>query len=393
MDSKIVLIIVICCAAAFACCSSEPEGPVARQFIDSLTYGVKAGDTRVDTFEVDARVVSVPFGIGSSSFLRIGEIQGIVFDAILLSFDLSEVSEHAGKQVSRAILSMPVRVADTTLYVTCHELKYTFEDEDTISTVPPCDSTAILDSLGRTVRVLSMDEQEFSFDTNLVRQWFTEGRERLNLAIVWHDERDPKGFIEMQAREYGSESVLFRADFTDGTADTFPVIADYSIASFESEGLDCIGGVATRIHFTFSLECLDEHAMIHGSSLVLTVKGEVGLGVTPGESTILFLGSDFYYYLYTPGSSNPASPDFLGGAEVDNGTFNPAETRRLKLPLRGFTADVARGIRTNTGLVLQSDLETVRMQRASFYEADNDTIVKPYIEVIYSLPADFAGGP
>lgn len=393
MNGNVVLLLAICTAVAFTCCSSQPEGPVTEQFLDSLSYGVKVGDTRVDTFEVNASTIHVPFGIGSSSLLRIGEIQGIVFEAILLSVDLSEASEHAGKQVSRAVLSMPVRIADTTLYVYCHELLQAFEDEDTISAVPPFDPVAIPDSLGEAVRVLSLDEQEFSFDTSLARQWFTGGRERLNLAIVWHDERNPKGFIEMHALEYGSEQVLFRVDFTDGTADTFLVAADYSVASFESEGLDCVGGVATRIHFTFSLDDLDERAMIHSSSLVLTVKGNVGLGVSPGESIILFLGSDFYYYLYTPGSSNPANPDFLGGIEVDNGKIDPAETRILKMPLRGFTADVAQGIRANTGLVLQSDLETVRVQRASFYEADNDTIVRPYIEVIYSLPADFVGGP
>ncbi len=393
MNGNVVLLLTICAAVAFACCSSQPEGPVTKQFLDSLTYGVKVGDTRVDTFEVSASTIYLPFGIGSSSLLRIGEIQGLVFDAILLSIDLSEASEHAGKPVSRAILSMPVRVADTTLYVYCHELLNAFEDDDTISAVPPFDPVAIPDSLGEAVRALSLDEQEFSFDTGLARRWFTEGREQLNLAVLWHDERDPKGFIEMHAREYGSETVLFRVDFTDGTSDTFPIVADYSVASFESEGLDCVGGVATRIHFTFSLDDLDERAMIHSSSLVLTVKGEIGLGVSPGESIILLLGSDFYYYLYTPGSSNPAHPDFLGGVEVDNGKIDPAETLILKLPLRGFTADVAQGIRVNTGLVLQSDLETVRIQRASFYEADNDTIVKPYIEIIYSLPADFTGGP
>jgi hypothetical protein len=392
MIRNAVVLLAICVAAACACCSSQPEGPATKQFLDSLTYGVKVGDTRVDTFEVSASTVHVPFGIGGSSLLRIGEIQGIVFEAILLSIDLSE-SEHAGKPVSRAILSLPVRVADTTLTVRCHELLHSFEDGDTIAAVPPYDPAAVPDSLGGTERRVGLDDKEQSFDTTLARQWFEDGRERLDLALVWHDERDPSGFIEMHAREYGSEPVLLRVDFADGTADTFPVAADYSVASFEVEGLDAVGGVATRIHFTFDLGDLDERAMIHSSSLVLTVKGDVGLGVTPGESIILSLGSDFYYYLYTPGSSNPSSSEFLGGVEVDIGQIDPAETRILKMPLRGFTADVAQGIRANTGLVLQSDLETVRLQRASFYEADNDTIVGPYIEVIYSLPADFVGGP
>ena len=393
MNGKVVLLLTICIAVVFACCSSEPEGPVTRQFVDSLAYGVKVGDTRVDTFEVSASTISVPYGIGSSSLLRIGEIQGIVFEAILLSIDISAGSAHAGTQVSRAILSFPVRVADTTLSVTCHELLQGFEDDDTISAVPPYDPLAIPDSTGGTARILGLEDQDFSIDTSLVRRWLQGGGERLNLAVIWNEERDPKGFIEMQAREYESEPVVFRVDFADGTADTFPVAGDYSIASFESEGLDCVGGVATRIHFTFSLDDLDERAMIHNSYLVLTVKGEVGLGVTPGDDRILLLPSDFYYYLYTPGSSNPANPLFLGGTEVDNGSFDAALTQVLKLPLRGFTADVTQGGRVNTGLVLQSDLETVRIQRASFHEENNDTISKPYIVVIYSLPADFIGGP
>jgi hypothetical protein len=392
MNGRLLLILVICVAAAFVCCSSEPEGPVTKQFLDSLTYGVRAGDTRVDTFGVTASTISVPLGIGTSSLLRIGEIQGIVFEAILMSIDLSSGGGHAGTSVSRAILSFPVRIADTTLHVTCHELLLGFEEDDTITAIPAFDPAAIPDSTGGTGRLLGLEDTEFSLDTDLVGQWFSSGEERRNLAIIWHEERDPKGFIEMHAQEYGSEPAFFRVSFTDGTADTFSIDRDYSVAGFEGEGLNSIGGIATRVYFKFDLDDLDERAMIHRSSLVLTVRGEKGLGVTPGEDLLLFLTSDYYYYLYTPGSSNPLNPAFLGGTEVDRGSFDPADTRILKLNLRGFIPDVVRGKRTNTGLVLQSNLETVRIQRASFHTADADTVVRPYIEVLYSLPADFLGG-
>lgn len=392
MNARHLLILLMCIAATFAYCSSEPEGPVTKQFLDSLTYGVRSGDTRVDTFAVTASSISVPLGIGSSSLLRIGEIQEIVFEAILLSIDLSSGGDHAGKPVSRAILSLPVRIADTTLHVTCHELLLEFEEDDTITTIPAFDPVAIPDSAGGTERLLGLEDAEFSFDTDLVEQWLSLGEERRNLAIIWHEERDPKGFIEMHAQEYGSEPASFRVAFDDGTADTFSIDRDYSVASFEGEGLNIVGGVATRVYFQFDLGDLDERAMIHRSSLVITVKGEEGLGVTPGEDLLLYLTSDFYYYLYTPGSSNPLNPAFLGGTEVDRGSFDPAATQILKLNLRGFIPDVVQGKRTNTGLVLQSDLEAVRVQRASFYTVDADTVVKPYIEVIYSLPADFLGG-
>jgi hypothetical protein len=395
MNGKTTLLITVSIAVAFACCSSGPEGPVTKQFLDSLTYGVKPGSTSVDTFDATATVIPVPFGIGTGSLLRLGEIQGIVFEAILLSIDLSTEGEHGGKPVSGAVLSLPVRIEDTlsTLYATCHELLQVFEDEDTISAVPPFDPAAVPDATGETVRELGLETKEFGFDTSYARRWVSSGEERLNLAIVWDRARDPNGFVEMHSREYGSDPALLRIDFTDGTADTFLIAADYAVASFEGAGLDCVGGVATRIHFTFDIDDLDDRAMIHRSSLVLTVRGGGGLGVTPGEALLLFLPSTFYYYLYTPGSSNPANPAILSGTEVDRGSFDPTDTRVLKLNLRGFIPDVAQGKRINTGLILQSDLEAVRFQRASFYEqAAADTVVIPFIEVIYTLPADFIGG-
>jgi hypothetical protein len=50
--------------------------------------------------------------------------------------------------------------------------------------------------------------------------------------------------------------------------------------------------------------------------------------------------------------------------------------------------DVLRNARRNTGLVLQSNLEVFRIQRLSFVSGGVDA---PYIEIYYSLPADFGG--
>ena len=51
--------------------------------------------------------------------------------------------------------------------------------------------------------------------------------------------------------------------------------------------------------------------------------------------------------------------------------------------------DVLRNARANTGLVLQSNLESTRIQRVSFVSPGGADA--PYIEIIYSLPADFGG--
>jgi hypothetical protein len=52
--------------------------------------------------------------------------------------------------------------------------------------------------------------------------------------------------------------------------------------------------------------------------------------------------------------------------------------------------DVLKGLRANRGLVLQSNLETGRIQRAAFASFGEDA---PYLEIYYTLPADFGGAP
>ena len=83
MNGKAALLIIVSIAVAFACCSSDPEGPVTKQFLDSLTYGVRAGSTFVDTFDVTASVIPVPFGIGGSiNFILLGFGGEILFGLV-----------------------------------------------------------------------------------------------------------------------------------------------------------------------------------------------------------------------------------------------------------------------------------------------------------------------
>jgi hypothetical protein len=44
----------------------------------------------------------------------------------------------------------------------------------------------------------------------------------------------------------------------------------------------------------------------------------------------------------------------------------------------------------NRGLVLQSNLESGRIQRAAFAASGDEA---PYLEIYYTLPADFGGTP
>lgn len=393
MGLRYICILMICLAACFACCSSDPEGPVAVTFLEGGTYGIEAGETHRFVTALSGTTVTVPTGIGESSLLRIGELKGVRFDAILIKFDFTANGDISGKTVSGAIMDLPVRIADTLLEVTCHELLQEFDEEDTLTVIPPFDPSAITDSIGNTERLLGLEINDFSIDGTLVSDWLKGEREHYGIAILWEEEHDPTGLVEMHAHELGTDPAVIRVEFTDGTSDTFPSIKDYSIAGFEGDGLNCIGGVASRIFFDFDLAGLDERAMVHASFIQLAVNGDEGFGVTPGDTTLLSLPVDFYYYLYTPNSSDPLNPEFLEGTGVDNGSFNPALTQTLKLPLRGFIPDVVSGLRDNTGLVLQSDLETVRIQRFLIYGSDADSLLRPYLEVIYSLPAEFPGEP
>ena len=63
--------------------------------------------------------------------------------------------------------------------------------------------------------------------------------------------------------------------------------------------------------------------------------------------------------------------------------------RTVFLDLAGFIRDVAAGARENNGFVLQSDLERLRLQKLSFFTAAADSAMRPYLEIIYSLPVEF----
>jgi hypothetical protein len=385
-------------AMLLASCTSDQEGPVAGVFVEEGLIGIER-----DTLEVSVRTVPVPTGIGTGTLLQIGEIKGIHFETVLLAFDLALEGGLGGRTVTAAILDLPIVAAtpedtlavqpeDFLLRISFHELLEEFEEDDAITAVPGVDPSPIPDSLGETVHDLGINSFEFSLSPAFVQEWLEGIRPHRGVAILLAEEPDQTGLMEMKARELGSDPPVVRITFDDATADTFAVSKDYAVATFSGDGLDCVAGVAQRVFFEFDPGDDLDGVVVHYAKLVLAVDGERGLGRMPGEALPLpELPDDFPYYVYTPNSANPEDSTFLKGMGVDVGTFLPYETQVLEIPLRGFMPDVVRGIRVNTGLVFQSNIEAIRIQRATFFSAGEDGQRGPFIEVIYSYPAEFSG--
>lgn len=371
-------------------CSSDPEGPLTVQFVDNGTYGVKAGGTHRVIIPVNAVTVDVPRGDGISYLLALGKARGIEYRAILVRFDFTLPSADEGKKISSARLHLPILTGTPVgfaLPVTFNELRASFNDSDTIVTVPPYDPLPIADSLGRTIDTLSIGRTEYDIDTTVVNGWISGRRTHYGIAILWAATPDTASLVEMNARELGSDPPAVRVTFTDGTSAAFGPVADYAVAVFPHGGLNVVGGLAQRIYCTFDVSGIPARAMVNASFLVMRVRGGEGLGATGGE-LLIAQSSSFLYYLYAPASVDTTLTDWRNGTGVDRSSFDPIESKTVKMPLRGYLADVLRGARVNRGLVLQSDQEVRLVQRSSFTASGLDA---PHIELIYSLPADFGG--
>ncbi len=373
-------------------CSSDPEGPVAEQFLDDGTYGVKAGETSRIVIPAQGTTVNVPLGVGTSRLLTLGTMRDVEYRAILLKFDFTRSAGDSAKTVASARLRLPVQAVspeNAFVLVSFHELLEDFDDADTITAVPAYRLEAIPDSLGITVRQLDLMTVEFGLDTAAVNAWLSGRRPLPGIAVVWAEPPDTNSTIEMNARERGTDPCAIRVSYSDTTTGVFGAKADYTVAVFREPGLNCIGGLARRIHFTFDLAGIPERAMVHASFLVLKTRGDLGFGATAGDLG-LGLTYIFSHYLYAPNSGDTLSADFLEGTGVDQGTVDPVVSQVVRMPLRGFIPDVLAGLRVNRGLVLQSNLEETRIQRLSFATSGEEA---PYIEIYYTLPADFGGTP
>lgn len=393
---KAFIYLVLCGLAAASGCGNDAEGPVTRPFLDSGSYSPKAGETVrfVDTLR-SVSVVDVPIGLGQASLLKLGEVRGIRFEAILISFGFDSLPEYAGRTVESASIYLPLITVQDTLFhlgVRFHELLGPFSEDDVLTEVPAYAAEPITGPAGETVRDINIERNTFPIATGPVQAWFdgTEAAWPYGIVIVWAVEPDTLGLIEMNAQNRGVNPPVLRVALAGDEEVIFPARADYTVTRCTQDGTAVVGGVARRVYFEYDLSGIPERAIPHYSALVLSIDGARGLGATVGE-LLLGLTTDFYYYLYAPATEDPNDPAFLAGTGIARSSFVPTLDARLRIPLGRYTIDLLDGQRANTGLVLQSDLETVRVQKASFHGGDADQSLRPLIEVIYTLPAEFGG--
>jgi len=373
----------------FMSCSSDPEGPVTEKFLKDGYYRVRPGETRLVKIPVTAVNLPVPVATGVRPLLGLGRIKGIEYTAVLFKFDFSVTEKYLGKEIFKAYLDIPVRLvspdSNFSVVFRMYELNEGFSEDDTIITVPEHQSEPIVDDVGIADRTIGLEKTTFSIDRACVSSWIETGGER-SIALIFQSQNEPSGIIEFNAHELGTDPPVIKVEFSDTSDTIFAVKEDYNIIQLKDTALTCVGGVANRVLFRFSLDSINDSAMVHASFLILNIDGEGGLGATPGDEVIMGAGSSFYYYLYTPDSEDTLSEGILRGTGVDRGTIDVTESSTIKLNLRGFIPDIIRGARVNTGLVLQSDLELLRVQKAVI---KNDSTSAPYLEVIYSMPGEF----
>ncbi len=377
-------------------CGTDAEGPVTRPFHESGWYSPDAGDTEryVDTMR-SVSMIEIPYGIGESSTLKLGEVQGIVYTTLLMQFNYDSLVNYEGLTVDSVILDLPVIIVQDTLFhlgVTFNELLEDFSEFDTITSPLSYDPSPILGEDGETVRDISFERTEFSIDESLVQGWVdgTSTPWEFGISINWAYEPDTLGLIEMYAQNYGSNPPVLRVKFSDGQEVLLPDVSDYAITADRIATLAAAGGVARRIFFEFDLAGVPELATLNYSALVFHTDGSAGLGATYGEQ-LIGAQTDFSYYIYAPDSPDPDDPGILEGTGVSRNLLPVNIDAKIKIPLGQYTSDILSGARVNNGLVLQSDLETSRVQiLALFGPADGDSL-RPYLEVIYTMPTDFGG--
>lgn len=400
---NLIFLILFVSVALGAGCSTDPEGPVTAKFIDDGSYPPSPGKTfcYIDTLRSVSVIRRATNVGGYSSLLKLGKQNGVRFETLLLSFNFDSLANHGGKTVSSAIIDFPVRIYPGAFGISIgfYELASGFSEEDSLTSesMPDTLPGQIPDSLGLIPeRIISSSSiNTFSVNPDIVQSWVDGTKEPWpdGIAVKLQEEPDSTGFFEFNSIDYGSDPIALRVKFVgDTTTTSFAVEEDYCVPSYEDQGgYPVIGGLSSRLFFEFDLAGLPDSATVHYSSLVLNVEGSEGYSITSGEQEILGLAPEFYYYLYAPDSSDTGSDEFWEGTGVDVGSFYAELSDEIRFPLRGFTGDVIDGDRVNNGLVFQCDVEGVRFQKAQFYNGP-DVSKKPYILVIYSLPADFDPG-
>lgn len=391
-----VLIAAIAVLAMLAGCGTDAEGPVTRPFHETGWYSPRAGDSEryVDTLR-NVSMIEIPWGVGHSSILKLGEIKGVLYSTLLMQFNYDSLVNYESMTVDSVILDLPVFTVQDTLFhlgVTFNELLEDFSEDDTITSPPACNPDPIQGAMGETVRDISFERTEFSIDETIVQEWVdgTSDTWLYGISINWAYVPDTLGLIEMYAQDYGTNPPVLRVLFDGGTEVLLPVVSDYAITEDHIAALAAAGGTARRLHFEFELDGVPELASVNYSALIFHTDGSSGLGATYGEM-LIGASTDYAYYLYSPDSSDPDDPGILEGTGVSRNLLPVTIDAKIKVPLGQYTIDVLSGTRANTGLVLQSDLEASRVQIMAIYDTAAGDSLRPYIEIIYTMPTDFGG--
>lgn len=390
------LIAAVAVLALSAGCGTDAEGPVTRPFHESGWYSPQAGDTEryIDTLR-SVSMLEIPYGIGESSTLKIGEIKGVRYTTLLMQFNYDSLANFDGMIVDSVVLDLPVIIVQDTLFhlgVTFNELLEDFSEFDTITSPPAYNPDPILGANGETVRDINFERTEFSIDKTIVQGWVdgTVDPWPHGISINWAYVPDTLGLIEMYAQNYGTNPPLLKVIFEGGDEVFLPDISDYAITEDRITALAAAGGTARRIYFEFDLDGVPELATLNYSALVFHTEGSSGFGATFGEM-LLGASTDFPYYVYSPASSDPGDPGILEGTGVSRNLMPVTIDTRIIISLDQYTIDILNGTRANTGLVLQSDLELSRVQILAIYDTAAGDSLRPYIEVIYTMPTDFGG--
>jgi len=391
-----VLIAAIAVLAMLAGCGTDAEGPVTRPFHETGWYSPLAGDSEryIDTLR-NVSMIKIPWGIGHSSILKLGGIEGVLYSTLLMQFNYDSLVNFEGMTVDSVILDLPVFTVQDTLFhlgVTFNELLEDFSEDDTITSPPACNPDPIQGAMGETVRDISFERTEFSIDRTIVQDWVdgTSDTWLYGISINWAYVPDTLGLIEMYAQDYGTNPPVLRVLFDGGAEVLLPVVSDYAITEDRIAALAAAGGTARRLHFEFDLDGVPELASVNYSALIFHTDGSSGLGATYGEM-LIGASTHFAYYLYSPDSSDRDEPGILEGTGVSRNLLPVTIDAKIKIPLGQYTIDVLSGTRVNTGLVLQSDLEASRVQILAIYDMAASDSLRPYIEIIYTMPADFGG--
>jgi hypothetical protein len=374
--SRIFLPLLAAIALAAACGDSD-DTPLGSQFTGDL-LGSTPGVVFQDSFEITGGDTSYVFypTIDKQLFLEVG-IKDDYERTTLIKGDFSGAGPDVSKTVSRATIRLNVLQNvdyEDSLHVWFYNLGTEYSEGDSVEVL---DTTYVIpdpDDLSASDRVLRFGTLSYELPPALVQGWIRGDSTNNGIAIVYARAADEA--LLMYSRE-GIEPPSVTAFFGDGTQTNYSVSDDciYVRPMATTSNLIISDGFVRRMYFPIDLSQVRDSAAVHKAGVVFNL--------VPGTVT----GTDQRVLLYVPGSSDPASEEFLTGRNVTASTIYPDSTV-LELPLTNVFLLILSGELANNGFVLMYDNENSDVRQAEFYGSD-DAALRPEVFIVYSTPADF----